>query len=94
VRPLIVSTLREDSAKTEQARLSARATVAPERINIERGDAILSAGSPVDQVAIEKLNAAKLVSKRVEWRNVMAAAILSLWRAPSGIFVLQPRDHI
>ncbi len=94
VRPLIVSTLREDSAKTEQARLSARATVAPERINIERGDAILSAGSPVDQVAIEKLNAAKLVSKRVEWRNVMAAAILSIVAAGAVagyLFVLQPR---
>ena len=93
-RPLIVSTLREDPAKTEQARLAARAGVAPERINIEKGDVILSAGTPVDRVAIEKLNAAKLVSKRVEWRNVVAAAILAIIAAGAiagYLYVLQPR---
>ena len=93
-RPLIVSTLREDPAKTEQARLAARAAVAPERINIEKGDVILSAGTPVDRVAIEKLNAAKLVSKRVEWRNVVAATILAIIAAGAiagYLYVLQPR---
>lgn len=93
-RPLIVSTLREDPAKTEQARLAARAAVAPERINIEKGDVILSAGTPVDRVAIEKLSAAKLVAKRVEWRNVVAATILAIIAAGAiagYLYVLQPR---
>jgi putative nucleotidyltransferase with HDIG domain len=93
-RPLIVSTLREDPAKTEQARLAARASVAPERINIEKGDVILSAGTPVDRVAIEKLSAAKLVAKRVEWRNVVAATILAIIAAGAiagYLYVLQPR---
>lgn len=93
-RPLIVSTLREDTAKTEQARLAARAAVAPERINIEKGDVILSAGTPVDRVAIEKLSAAKLVAKRVEWRNVVAATILAIIAAGAiagYLYVLQPR---
>ncbi len=94
VRPLIVSTLREDTVKTEQARVAARAAVAPERINIERGDVILAAGTPVDRVAIEKLTAAKLVAKRVEWRNVVAATILAIVAAGAiagYLYVLQPR---
>ena len=94
VRPLIVSTLREDATKTEQARVAARAAVATERINIEKGDVILSADTSVDQVSIEKLNAAKLVGKRVEWRNVVAAAILAIIAAGAVagyLFVLQPR---
>ncbi len=94
VRPLIVSTLREDATKTEQARVAARAAVAPERINVEKGDVILSADTSVDQVSIEKLNAAKLVAKRVEWRNVAAATILAIVAAGAVagyLFVLQPR---
>ena len=94
VRPLIVSTLREDATKTQQARDAARNAVTPERINIEKGDVILSADTSVDQVSIEKLNAAKLVGKRVEWRNVVAATILAIIAAAAVagyLFVLQPR---
>jgi putative nucleotidyltransferase with HDIG domain len=94
VRPLIVSTLREDPTKTQQARDAARNAVTPERINIEKGDVILSADTSVDQVSIEKLNAAKLVGKRVEWRNVVAATILAIIAAGAiagYLFVLQPR---
>jgi putative nucleotidyltransferase with HDIG domain len=94
VRPLIGSTLKEDTAKTEQARAAARAAVSPVRKNIETGEVILSAGAPVDQVAVEKLRAAKLVAKRVEWRNVVAATILAIVAAAAVagyVYVMQPR---
>lgn len=94
VRPLIVSTLVEDKTKTEAAQAAARAGVPPERVNIEKGDVILAAESRVDEVAIEKLRAAKLVAKRVEWRNVAAVALLSIVAAAAlagYLFVLQPR---
>ena len=94
VRPVIVTTVREDTVKTEQARATAKAAVAPERINVEKGDVILQADTSVDQVEIEKLAAAKLVAKRVEWRNVAAAAILAIIAAGAiagYLFVLQPR---
>ncbi|MDP9237627.1 MAG: HDIG domain-containing protein [Chloroflexota bacterium] len=93
-RPLIVSTLVIDQAKTEQARGAARAAVSPERINIERGDVVLAAGTRVDQVSVEKLRAVGLVSQRVEWRNVVAAAILSavVGAGVAGyLYVLKPR---
>jgi putative nucleotidyltransferase with HDIG domain len=94
VRPLIVSTLVEDTAKTQQARQDARAGVPPERVTINKNDVILAADTRVDEVAIEKLRAAKLVSKRVEWRNVVAAALISALVAAAlagYLYVLQPR---
>jgi hypothetical protein len=94
VRPLITSTLVIDQAKTEQARASARAAVSPERINIEAGDVILSAETRVDEVTVEKLRAVGLVSQRVEWRNIAAAAILAAAVAAAVaayLFVLRPR---
>jgi hypothetical protein len=94
VRPLIGSTLVIDQAKTEQARAAARAAVSPERINIEKGDVILSAETRVDEVTVEKLRAAGLVSRRVEWRNVAAAAILAAAVAAAVaayLLVLRPR---
>ncbi len=93
VRPLIISTLVVDQAKTDQARAAARAAVPPERINIEKNDVILDAGSRVDDVAIEKLRAVGLLSRRVEWRNVVAVMLLSVIAASavSGfLYVLQP----
>jgi len=77
-RPLVDSTLRVDEERTEQNRQAARATVAPERINLERDDVIVDAGSDVDAVAVEKLRAAGVLSRQVEWRNVAAVAILAV----------------
>ncbi len=93
-RPLIVSTLVADQARTEQARGAARAAVSPERINVEKGDVVLAADTRVDAVAVEKLKAVGLVSQRVEWRNVVAAAILSIVAAAAlaaYVYTLKPR---
>lgn len=94
VRPLIVPTLVEDTVKTEQAKNDARAAVPPERISINKGDVILAADTRVDEVAIEKLRAAKIVSERVDWHNVVAAAIVSAIAAfalAGYLYVMQPR---
>jgi putative nucleotidyltransferase with HDIG domain len=94
VRPLIVTTLVEDKGKTEQAQTAARAAVPPDVENIQKGDVILAVDSRVDEVTIEKLKAAKLVADRVEWRNVVAAAILAVLGAAAiagYLYVIQPR---
>ena len=93
VRPLIVSTLVVDNDKTAQAKAAARAAVPPERISIEKNDVILDAGSRVDDVAIEKLHAAGLLSQGVDWRNVLAVVLVSVITAGAVagfIFVMQP----
>lgn len=94
VRPLITTTLVVNPERTEQARASARAAVPAQRVNVEAGDVIVSAGSPVDEVAIEKLRATGVLSQSVEWRNVAAVGILSVVAAlavAAYIYVLQPR---
>ncbi len=94
VRPLIKPTQTVDQSRTDQAREAARAAVAPQRISVEKGDIVLAAETRVDEVAIEKLKAAGLVSNRVEWRNVVAAAIVSLVAAgaiAAYLFAMQPR---
>jgi len=94
VRPLIVPTQVIDQTKTEQAQAAARAAVPPERINVDKGAVILSADAPVDQVAVEKLRAVGLLSRRVEVRNVIAVSIVSAVVAmclAAYLFVMQPR---
>jgi putative nucleotidyltransferase with HDIG domain len=94
VRPLIVSTLTVDQAKTDQARTTARAAVPPVRISVQKGDVILAADTPVDEVAVEKLHAVGLSSNAVEWRNIVAAALLAAVASAAiagYLLVLQPR---
>ena len=94
VRPLIHSTLVEDVSRTEAAREAARAGVAPERVNITKGDVLLTVNQPVDDLTIEKLRAAKLVSQRVEWPNIAAAVLVAMVAAgvvAGYLFILQPK---
>ena len=94
VRPLITTTLTIDIERTEQAREAARADRGPEVVNVERNDVILPADSRVDEVAIEKLRAAGLLSRSVEWRNTVAVAIIAAIAAiavAGYLIVLQPR---
>ncbi|MBI5289518.1 MAG: HDIG domain-containing protein [Chloroflexi bacterium] len=94
VRPLITTTLVEDVSRTEAAREAARSGVAPERVNITKGDVILTVNQPVDDLTIEKLRAAKLVSQRVEWPNVAAALLVAIVGAgivAGYLFIVQPK---
>ena len=94
VRPLIEATQAIDQARTDQAREAARAAVAPQRVSVEKNDVILSADTRVDEVAVERLKAVGLISNRVEWRNIIAALILSAAAAAAVaayLFVMQPR---
>jgi len=93
VRPLIATTLTVDEEQTARARESARAAVPPERVNVEDGDVIVATGTRVDEVAIEKLRAAGLLSSTVEWRNVLAVAIVAAIAAAivaGYLLVMQP----
>jgi putative nucleotidyltransferase with HDIG domain len=93
VRPLITSTLAVDEEQTARARDSARAAVPPERVNVEDGDVIVATGTRVDEVAIEKLRATGLLESTVEWRNVLAVAIVAAIAAvvvAGYLFVMQP----
>jgi putative nucleotidyltransferase with HDIG domain len=94
VRPFIIVTLVEDVERTEAAREAERATVAPELVNVEEGDVILAADSRVDELAIEKLRSTGLLSRSVEWRNVVAVAIVAAVAAVAiagYVLVVQPR---
>ncbi len=94
VRPLIASTLVVDEALTAEAREAARSAVPVQRVNVENGDVILSVDQRVDEVAIEKLRMAGLLSRSVEWRNVIAVVIISVVAAivvAGYLFTLQPR---
>ncbi|MHB8514913.1 MAG: HD family phosphohydrolase [Dehalococcoidia bacterium] len=93
VRPLVVPTLVVDAQKTAQAKAAARAAVPPNRISIEKNDVILDAGSRVDAVAIEKLQAVGLLSRPVDWRNIVAVLLLSAIAAgviAGFVYVMQP----
>jgi len=94
VRPLIVTTLAVDEEQTARARDVARAAVPPERVNVEDGDVIVASGTRVDEVAIEKLRATGLLESTVEWRNVVAVAIVAgvaAFAVSGYLFVMQPR---
>lgn len=94
VRPLITTTLVEDTVRTQATREAARAGVAPERVSIQKGDVILGVNQSVDALTVEKLRAAKLVSQRVEWPNIAAAGLLAVLAAglvAGYLFVMQPR---
>jgi cyclic-di-AMP phosphodiesterase PgpH len=94
VRPLIVPTLANDEAETERDRQEQRDATAPRFTTVRKGEVILAADTLVDEVAIEKLREAGLLSRSVEWRNVVAVAIIGAIAALaiSGyLLVLQPR---
>ncbi|MEX2247395.1 MAG: HDIG domain-containing metalloprotein [Dehalococcoidia bacterium] len=92
-RPLILPTLSVDQALTEDARASASASIAPALVDIKKNDEIVAAGQSVDQVDIEELEATGLLSRRVEWRNVIAVALLSVVAAAAlagYLYLLRP----
>ncbi|HEY8173706.1 MAG TPA: hypothetical protein VIH21_11525, partial [Dehalococcoidia bacterium] len=94
VRPLITSTLIADQAQTDRVRQDVRANVPDQRVNVAKGDIILAADQRVDEVAIEKLRAVGLLSRSVEWRNVVAVIIVASVAAmalAALLLVLQPR---
>jgi putative nucleotidyltransferase with HDIG domain len=94
VRPLIIPTLAIDEAETDRDRQAERDAVAPHGVTVLEGADILKADEVVDAEAIEKLREAGLLSRSVEWRNVVAVAIIAAVAALaiSGyLLVLQPR---
>lgn len=94
VRRQIVPTQVVDEEATEAARQAARQSVPPQRVNVQQGDIILSAETRVDEVTIEKLEHAGVLSRSVEWRSVFAVIILSAIAGAAVaayLYVLQPK---
>jgi len=94
VRPLIKPTLAVDQARTDQAREAASAAIGPQLITVQNNEVIVDAGKQVDELAVERMKAVGLISSRVEWRNVVAAVIVSAAAAAAVagyLFVMQPR---
>lgn len=93
VRPLVTSTLVIDEELTAASRDAARASVLPKTDRINKGDEILTEGVGIDEVAMERLRAAGLLSHGLEWRFVAAVAIVAATAAlalAAFLFVRQP----
>jgi putative nucleotidyltransferase with HDIG domain len=93
VRPLIQPTLVVDEGRTQEARDAARLGTPPQLVSLQKGDVIVAAESRVDEVAIEKMRATGLLSSGVDWRNVLAVAIVSAIAAAAlaaYLYVIQP----
>jgi putative nucleotidyltransferase with HDIG domain len=94
VRPLIVPTLAVDEAETERDRQTERDAVAPVPVSFTKGQEILAAEEVINEADIEVLREAGLLTRQVEWRNVVAVAIVSAVAAAAiagYLLVLQPR---
>jgi putative nucleotidyltransferase with HDIG domain len=94
VRPLLKATLTVDQERTAQAREAASKAVPPQLVSVAKDEVILSPDAPVDALTVEKLKAVGLISKRIEWHNVLAAMIIAAAAAAAlaaYLFVLQPR---
>jgi putative nucleotidyltransferase with HDIG domain len=83
-RPLVVANLRVDQARTDAARETARAAIAPVQVSFARNQVIVQSGSLVDATELEALREAGLLSPRLRWDTGAAAAIVALM---AGIFL-------
>jgi putative nucleotidyltransferase with HDIG domain len=83
-RPLVVANLRVDQARTDAARETARAAIAPVQVSFARNQVIVQSGSLVDATELETLREAGLLSPRLRWDTGAAAAIVALM---AGIFL-------
>jgi hypothetical protein len=83
-RPLVVANLRVDQARTDAARETARASIAPVQVSFARNQVIVQSGSLVDATELEALREAGLLSPRLRWDTGAAAAIVALM---AGIFL-------
>jgi len=83
-RPLVVANLRVDQARTDAARETARAAIAPVQVSFARNQVIVQSGSLVDATELEALREAGLLSPRLRWDTGAAAAIVALM---AGVFL-------
>ncbi len=78
VKPLIAPNFEVDQAKTNQAKEAARAAVAPVLVSYTKNQTIVRSGEVIDSTAIEAMRQAGLLSRRLEWRSLVAVIMLSL----------------
>lgn len=78
VRGLIRPNLIVDQAMTERQRQLARQNVEPVQVTLEKGETIVRDGEVVDELGLEKLEAAGLSKPQVQWQDVASVSFLSL----------------
>ena len=79
--PLVVPTLVVDAEGTDAAREVARQSVEPRFQTVFRNDIIVTEGQLIDLTAVEILEEVGLLSPRVEWENLAAAALIAVLAA-------------
>ena len=77
-KPFIVPNLEVDATKTAQAKEDARAAIAPVRVSYTKNQVIVRSGDVIDSTAMEAMRDAGLLSRRLEWRSVVAVVVLSV----------------
>ena len=79
--PLVVPTLVVDAEGTDAAREVARQSVEPRFQTVFRNDIIVTEGQLIDLTAVEILEEVGLLSPRVAWENLVAAALIAVLAA-------------
>ena len=88
--PLVVPTLVVDAEGTDAAREVARESVEPQFQTVFRNQMIVTEGQPIDLTAVEVLEEVGLLSPRVEWENLAAAALIAVLAAATlALYVRQ-----
>ena len=77
MRPLVTPTLVVNEGATEEAREAATQNVEPVQQSISEGQRIVEGGQPIDATAVEILEQVGLLTPRIEWRNVVAVAVIA-----------------
>ncbi|HSJ57072.1 MAG TPA: HDIG domain-containing protein [Anaerolineae bacterium] len=75
---LVTANTFYNAARTEEARQQARAAIDPIPVTIQKGEAIVRAGSRVTAVDIEALDAYGLRQQAVRWQSILSVLLLAL----------------
>jgi cyclic-di-AMP phosphodiesterase PgpH len=93
IRPLIVSNLVVDVAKTEEARAAARASVAPVQVSYADEQVIVEQGAPVTPEAREALRQTGVIESGFRLDEIGASALVALLTTAgisAGLYAFRP----
>ncbi|MBN1658693.1 MAG: HDIG domain-containing protein [Anaerolineae bacterium] len=74
---LVTANTFYNAARTEEARQQARAATEPIRVTVQKGEAIVRAGSRVTAAEIEALDAYGLRQQAVRWQSILSVLLLA-----------------
>jgi putative nucleotidyltransferase with HDIG domain len=87
--PFVRPNLEVNEGETERLRQEAREAVPQVDVSVERGETVLRAGQVVGAADVEELEALGLLNPSLDWRTLLAAALLSFASVLAiGVYVL------